>query len=129
MGVSYAPHPFLALKPHRQLSRNGKLGVLKKPDMKKAKVRLGQATSSKTMPAPPKSGRAKKVSVLKITRPKAKLGPRGMSEIELALAKPVGISKKFCLLDVEASSHGLCNTGATMTHTACVPAFDNLDDD
>jgi hypothetical protein len=25
MGVSYAPHPFLASKPHRRLSRNGRL--------------------------------------------------------------------------------------------------------
>jgi hypothetical protein len=43
----------------------------------------------------------------------------------LALAKPVGVSKKFFLLDVAASS--LARTvGTTPTHTARVPAFDNL---
>jgi hypothetical protein len=52
-----------------------------------------------------------------------------MLEIELALAKPVGISKKNCLLDVAVVSHGLCGVDATMTHTARVLTFDNPDDD
>jgi hypothetical protein len=51
-----------------------------------------------------------------------------MSTIELALAKPIGVSKKFCLLDVAASSHARA-AGATMTHTSRVPAFDNLGND
>jgi hypothetical protein len=71
---------------------------------------------------------AKKISILKIARPKAKPGPCGTSKIELALVKPIGVSKKFHLLDVATLSHGL--------HTAChrdsrclSAAFDNLDDD
>jgi hypothetical protein len=43
---------------------------------------------------------------VKIARLKTKLGPRGMPEIELALAKPVRVSKRFHLLDVAALSHG-----------------------
>jgi hypothetical protein len=42
----------------------------------------------------------KKVSMVKIVRPKPTPGPTGTSEIELALAKPPGVSKKFCFLDV-----------------------------
>jgi hypothetical protein len=52
-----------------------------------------------------------------------------MSEIELALAKLVGISKKFSLLDVVAQSHGLHGVGPTMTLIARVLAFDNIGDD
>jgi hypothetical protein len=47
--------------------------------------------------------------------------------VELALAKPVGVSKKFCLLDVAALSHARA-TSAVTTRTARV-AFDNLGDD
>jgi hypothetical protein len=80
------------------------------------------------VPPPPKARPARKVGVLKIARPKAKPRPRGMSEIELALAKPVGVSKNFRLLDVVASSHARV-TGATATRTTRVLAFDNLSDD
>jgi hypothetical protein len=55
------------------------------------------------VPPPPKVGPAKKVGVLKISWTKARPGPQGTSDIELALVKPIGVSKKFCLLDV-------CNT-------------------
>jgi hypothetical protein len=51
-----------------------------------------------------------------------------MSEIELALTKLVGISKKFCLLDVVAQSHGLHGVGPTMTLIARVLAFDSSPD-
>jgi hypothetical protein len=54
--------------------------------------------------------------------------PRGTSAIELALAKPLGVSKKFHLLDVATLSQGHAG-GVMMTHTAQLPAFDNLDDD
>jgi hypothetical protein len=92
------------------------------------KAGTGQASSSRVVMSPPKAGPAKKVGVLKISRPKARPGPRGTSAIELALTKPVGVSKKFHLLDVAASSH--TNTACTTTtHTAWVPAFDNLGDD
>jgi hypothetical protein len=48
--------------------------------------------------------------------------------IELALAKPLMVSKKFHLLDVATLSQGHAE-GVTMTRTAQLPAFDNLDDD
>jgi hypothetical protein len=64
---------------------------------------------------------------------RVKTGPQCTSEIELALAKPVGVSNFFCLLDVVALSHGLHAVGLAMTHigecTARVVAFDNLSDD
>jgi hypothetical protein len=44
----------------------------------------------------------------------------------LAITKPVGVSKKFHLLDVAASTHGLHAAGVTLTHAAWVLAFDNL---
>jgi hypothetical protein len=69
------------------------------------------------------------VGVLKIARWKAKPGPWGTSEIELAIVKLVGVSKKFRLLDVAALSHEHHAMGATMTHTARVLAFDNHGDD
>jgi hypothetical protein len=52
-----------------------------------------------------------------------------MPEIELAVAKPIEVSKKFHLLDVADSSHGLHAAGIAATHAAQVLAFDNLDDD
>jgi hypothetical protein len=52
-----------------------------------------------------------------------------MSKIELVLVKPVGVSKKFCPLDVVASSHGLHAMGVAATHAARVLAFNNLGDD
>jgi hypothetical protein len=64
---------------------------------------------------------------------KAKAGPQGTSEIELALAKLVGMSKKFCLLDVVAPSHGVHSAGLTVARAgesaARVAAFDNLGND
>jgi hypothetical protein len=70
--------------------------VLKKPTTKRAKADSGRATPSKMAPPPlPKMGPAKKISILKIARPKAKPRTRGTSEIELALERPVGMSKNF----------------------------------
>jgi hypothetical protein len=43
--------------------------------------------------------------------------------------KLLGISKKFHLLDVAASSHGFHAMGITATHAARVLAFNNLGDD
>jgi hypothetical protein len=80
------------------------------------------------VPPPSKAGLTKKVGVLKISHPKASPGPRGMSAIELALARPLGVSKKFHLLDVAASCQA-CAVGVTTTRTAQVSAFDNLGDD
>jgi hypothetical protein len=47
----------------------------------------------------------------------------------LALAKPVGVFKKFCLLGAAGSSHGPHTAGIAATHAAQVSAFDNLGDD
>jgi hypothetical protein len=73
------------------------------------------------------------MSVLKLVRSRAKIGVQGTSEIELALAKPVGISNFFCLLDATAPSHGLRGVGLTTVHVGeratRVAAFDNLGDD
>jgi hypothetical protein len=55
-----------------------------------------------------------------------------MSEIELALAKPVGVSKKFFLLGVAALSQRLLARGLTVVRVgrpARVLALDNLGDD
>jgi hypothetical protein len=58
---------------------------------------------------------------------------QGMPKIELALMKPVGISKFFCLLDVVAPSHGHRGVGLAMIHAgeraARMLAFDNLGDE
>jgi hypothetical protein len=103
--------------------------VSKKSAAKRAKAGLSRASPSKMAPPPPKMGPAKKIGILDISRPKAKPGPRGTSDIELALEKPFGVSKKFHLIDVAAPSHRPHAAGATTTHTARVLAFDNLDDD
>jgi hypothetical protein len=97
--------------------------------VKKVKAGLSRATPSKVVSPLPKSGPAKKIGVVKIAHLKAKPGPRGTSEIELALKKPVGVSKKFHLLGVLASSHGLHTIGAVVTLIAQVPTFDSLGDD
>jgi hypothetical protein len=44
---------------------------------------------------PSKATPPKKTSVLKVVGPKAKPGPRGTSEIELALMKLIGVYKNF----------------------------------
>jgi hypothetical protein len=79
-----------------------------------------------------KPGSSKKISIVKSARPRAKPGPQGTSEIELVLAKPIGVSKKFHLLDVIAPSYGLDVGGFATTHVehdARVQTFDNVDDD
>jgi hypothetical protein len=69
-----------------------------------------------------------------VIRPKANPSSRGTSEIELALAKPIGTSKNFCFLDVSSSSHGPHNKGhpiiqTVSEHASRVVTFDNLDAD
>jgi hypothetical protein len=91
--------------------------VAKKSAAKKAKAGAGQTSSSRVVPPLPNAGPTKKVGLLKISHPKARPGPRGTSAIELALAKPLGLSKKFHLLDVAASSQAR-TTGVAMTRTA-----------
>jgi hypothetical protein len=102
--------------------------VVKKSTAKKAKAGLGRASSSRVMSPLPKAGPTKKVSVLKISHLKARHGPCGMSATELTPVKHLRVSKKFCLLDVAASSQARA-TGVVMTCTGWVPAYDNLSDD
>jgi hypothetical protein len=75
----------------------------------------------------------KKISILKLVQPKAKLGLQGTSEIELVFVKLIGVSKKLCLLDLPGSSHGPRDKDHVVTkvdeRAACVMAFDNLGDD
>jgi hypothetical protein len=76
--------------------------VSKKPAAKRAKTGTSRAAPSKTVSPLSKVRPSKKIGVVKVIRPRVKIGPQGMSEIELVLVKPVGVSKKFCLLDVAA---------------------------
>jgi hypothetical protein len=48
---------------------------------------------------------------IKVIHPKAKPEPKGTSEIEFILEKPIGVSKKFCLLDVPGSSQSQHDDG------------------
>jgi hypothetical protein len=80
------------------------------------------------VPPPPKAGPTKKVGALKISHPKARPGPQGTTAIELALVKPLRVSKKIHMLDVAALSQARA-TGTMTTCAARVPAFDNLGDD
>jgi hypothetical protein len=115
--VPYFPCPEPSSAASQSANKKRKAEVAKKPATKKVKVGMGRASSSRVVPPPPKAGPARKVGVLKISWLKAGPGPRGTSVIELALAKPDGVSKKFRLLDVVALSHTHA-VGATMTHTA-----------
>jgi hypothetical protein len=128
MGVSYFPRPQPGSAASQSANKKRKAEVAKKLAAKKAKAGMGWASSSKTVPPPPKAGPAKKVGILKISRLKARPRLRGMSAIELALANPIGVSKKFCLLHVAASFHAR-TAGTTVTCTARVLAFDSLGDD
>jgi hypothetical protein len=83
--------------------------VSKKLTTKRVKTSLSWATPSKTVPPPSrampppskmapsssKAGPSKKITVVKVVRPSVKTGPQGMSKIELALVKLVGVSKFF----------------------------------
>jgi hypothetical protein len=128
MGVSDSPCPEPGFAASQSVNKKRKVEVAKNLATKKAKDGSGWAYSSRVVPPSPKAGLTKKVSVLKISHPKARPGLRGMSVIELALMKPLGVFKKFHLLDVADSSQA-CTTGITMTHTTRVSAFDNLSDD
>jgi hypothetical protein len=46
--------------------------------------------------APTKVALVKKISFVRVVRPKMRLGSRGTSKIELALTKLIGVSKKIC---------------------------------
>jgi hypothetical protein len=110
----------------------GKGEISKKPVAKKAKVVPGWTPSSKTVSCPSITRLSRKMGIVKIARPKAKPRPQGTFEIEWALVKLVGVSKKFCLLDVAAPSRRPLTGGATVTRierAARVVAFKNFGDD
>jgi hypothetical protein len=108
MGLPYASRPLPGTEASQAVTKKRKFEMSKKLATKKTKAIPSRATLAKMVPL-------KKISILKVIRPKAKPGPKGKSEIELALVKPVGVSKKFCLLDALRSSHGLHNKVHTMT--------------
>jgi hypothetical protein len=94
--------------------------------VKKAKFAPVKATQVKAAPM-------KKISVVKVIRLKPKLRPRGMSKIELALAKPIGVSKKFCFSDMLRFSQSRRDEGgpvvqATSERASRVLSFANLGD-
>jgi hypothetical protein len=93
----------------------------------------GAPPPSKMAPPLSKARPSKNIGAVKVIHPRVKTGLQGTSEIELALMKLVGVSKKFCLLDVAAPSHWLRGASLTMTRsserTGRLAAFDNLDDD
>jgi hypothetical protein len=126
MGLAYAPCPLPGTEAFQATREKRKSEVSKKPIAKKVKTAPIWAISSKMMPL-------KRIGIVKMVRPKAKIGLQGMSEIELALAKTDGVSKQFCLLDAPSSSHSLRDGGPAVTkvseRTAHVVAFDNLGDD
>jgi hypothetical protein len=83
LGVAYAPHSMSGTNAFTAATRKRKVDVT-------SRVAL-----------------VKKVGIVKIVRPKTRLGPRGMSMIELALVKPIVVSKNFCFSYVPNSSLGL----------------------
>jgi hypothetical protein len=83
LGVAYAPRPMLGTDAFSVSTRKRKADA------------AGRVTAKKVKVAP-----VKKVGIVKIVRPKPRNGPTGMSAIELALAKPIGVSTKFCFSDV-----------------------------
>jgi hypothetical protein len=133
MGLAYAPRPLPSSEASRAVREKQKAKVSKKSAAKKAKTGPVQATPSKAVPPPSMMGPLRKVNVVKVVRLRAKPGPQSTSEIELALVKSVGVSKKICLLDVPASSHGVHDEGPAMVHggehATHVVSFDNLGHD
>jgi hypothetical protein len=76
--------------------------------------------------APPKK-------IVKVIQPKAIPGPRGTSEVDLILAKSVGVSKNFCFSDMSSSSQSQRDEGRRVMKvvrecTSGVISFDNLGD-
>jgi hypothetical protein len=77
---------------------------------------------------------AAKKLIVKVIQPKSKPDPRDTSEIELILATPIEVSKKFCLSDLPASSQIRRDKGHHAVQTIgeqapCMITFNNLGDD
>jgi outer membrane PBP1 activator LpoA protein len=75
MGVPYAARPLPIFEASHEAIKKWKAEVSKNPAAKKVKSGPNRATPSKMAPPLPKTGPAKKIGVLKITRPKAQPGP------------------------------------------------------
>jgi hypothetical protein len=116
--VPYAPPP--GSEASQAAINKRKAEVSKNPAAKKVKASPSKTLSLKSVAPPPKSGPAAKVGVVNISRLKAKPGLRCTLEIELTLAKPVGVSKKFHVLDVAPLPHAPHITGTTTVHAARV---------
>jgi hypothetical protein len=126
MGLTYASRPLPEMEASQAMREKWKAEVSWKPAVKRVKTSLNWASPSKT--APPRM-----TNIVNVMWVKAKPEPQVVSEIELALAKPVGVSKNFWLLDVPAPSRGHHPKGRSVTHAAervvCVVAFDNRGED
>jgi hypothetical protein len=75
MRVPYFPRPQPGSTASQSANKKRKTKVAKKPAAKKVKAGTGQAPSSRVALHPPKVGPAKKVVILKISRPKARPRP------------------------------------------------------
>jgi hypothetical protein len=127
MGVPYAPYPLPGSKASEAAIRKWKAEVSTKSAAKKVKACPSKTPLSRSATPPPKPGPA--MNVVKMARPKAKPRLRDTSEIEWTLVKPIGVSKKICLLDVAALPHGPHASSATVVCATRVSIFDNLGGD
>jgi hypothetical protein len=82
---------------------------------------------------PNEGGPTKKIIVVKVIRLKPGPRLRGTSEIELALVKPIGVSKKFCFSNMPSSTQGWHDKGGHVVQAVGEPVarvikFTSLDD-
>jgi hypothetical protein len=110
MGLAYAPQPLPRTEAFQTVKEKRKAEVLRKPVAKMVKAVTSRVTRSKT-------AALRKIRVVKMVRLRIKIRVHRMSEIELALTKLVGVSKKFCLLDAPSSSHGPHGRGVAKAKT------------
>jgi hypothetical protein len=71
--------------------------------------------------APVKAVPMNKISVVKVIWLNSKSGSRGTFEIELALAKPTRVSKKFCFSDMPSSCQSRHDEGGPVVQAASEP--------
>jgi hypothetical protein len=88
MGLAYAPRWLPKIEAFQTAKEKRKAEVSKNHIAKKAKTTASRAALSKMVPP-------RKIGVVKMVWLRIKIGPQGTSEIEWALTKPVGVSKKF----------------------------------
>jgi hypothetical protein len=125
MGVPYAPCPLSGTDAFAVAKKKRKVDTSKKTVAKKVKLALEKV-------APVKAAPTKKISIVRVIRPKAKPMPRGTSKVELVLAKLIGVSKKLCFLDMPSCSQSRRDEGNRTVQMVSERAsrmisFDNLD--